>query len=798
MILYHLRHAVRLLARERAFTLAAALTLALGVGANVAVFAVVEAVLLRPLPYNEAERLVILKHRDVRSGITKEFIAVGDHVDLAARQTTLERLSGYGTFRNTVTINAEPVRIRGLLAAPGLLETLRIAPLLGRTINADDAREGAAPVIVLGYDLWQSQFGGDRQIVGRGITVGDKVRQVVGVAPRGFAFPPNAHTDAIMPLVLPVQAPSVRKSGWTFAVGRLKDAASFDDAAANFATVSHQLQQEFPRDNADAEYFVVPLRDSLVGDTKRALGLLLGAVAVVLLIACANVANLLLARSLSRRQEMALRMALGASRARLAVQLLAESTVLAALAALVGTAMAFWGAQALVRLVPASVQVPGLADVRINAGVLAFALGLSVVTALVFGAVATLTTRSQGAVGALVSTVRVSAAARRATASLVVAEVALAIVLLVGAGLILRTFATLLAVEPGFQPNGVLTMDVSVPATRYKDPEAILAFHRRAFAELKRNSGIEHVGAAIVTPLTGNNWTVAFERADRPVPAGERPPEVGWQLASGGYFKALGIPLVAGRLFDDRDGPQSKAVVIVSEAIQRRFFPGDTAVGRSVKLGDTTMEIVGVVGNIRRAALTDEPRADMYFPFERGPSSSVSLFIRTSADPAAIARFVQSSLRAIEPATTVDAIDTLANIARESLQVTRLALWLLGIFAATSLILAAVGIYGVMSYVVRQRTREIGTRVTLGATRGDIMWLVMRQGATIAVVGTVIGLVAGLGAARSLSALLYGIKPTDPLTLAGAAAVLAITMMVACYVPARRAASVDPARTLAE
>jgi putative ABC transport system permease protein len=798
MILYHLRHAVRLLARERAFTMAALLTLALGVGANVAVFAVVEAVLLRPLPYEAADRLVILVHRDVRTGITKEFIAVGDHADLAARQSALERLSGYGTFRGSMLVNAEPVRIRGLMASPGLLETLRVKPVLGRTFTPDDGREGAAPVVMLGYSAWQTQFGADPNIVGRGVTIEGRERQVIGVAPRGFAFPPSSQTEAIIPQVLPAQAPTERKSGWTFAVGRLNANGSVEDATANVAAISRQLQQEFPRSNADSEYYVVPLRDALVGDTKRALSLLLGAVAVVLLIACANVANLLLARSVGRRQEMAVRTALGAGRSRLAAQLLAESFVLAVAAAVVGTAIAYWGAQAVVRLVPASVQVPGLDDVTINSGVLLFAVALSVLTAFVFGIVSTFTTRSQSAIGAFVSTVRVRPATRRTTASLVVAEVALAIVLLIGAGLILRTFSALLSVDPGFQPDGVVTMEVTVPAGRFTNADAALEFYRRAFTELKAKRNVSEVGAAVVVPLTGNNWTVGFERADRPLPAGERPPEVGWQLASGSYFRTMRIPLVSGRLFDDRDGPRGKPVVIVSEAIQRRFFPGGSAVGHAVKLGDTTMEIVGVVGNIRRAALTDEPRADMYFPFEHAPGNSITLFVRSTADPASVGRLVQATLRANEPGTIVEGMRTLSSIANESMQVTRLALWLLGIFAATALMLAAVGIYGVMSYAVRQRTREIGTRVALGATRGDIVWLVMRQGVGIAAAGMAIGLAAGLAAARSLSTILYGITPSDPATLVAAAFVLATTMMAACYLPARRAASVDPARTLAD
>jgi putative ABC transport system permease protein len=381
---------------------------------------------------------------------------------------------------------------------------------------------------------------------------------------------------------------------------------------------------------------------------------------------------------------------------------------------------------------------------------------------------------------------------------LVAVEVALAIVLLTGAGLILRSSSRLLAVNPGFRTDRVLIMTIKAPADRYATVPARRAFYDRAFAALKQLPQIEDAGTAAVTPLTGNNWTVGLERPEQPSPAGERPPEVGWQNASGGYFRAMGIPLLSGRLFDSRDGPGAKPVVIVSEAIERRYFAGEHAVGREVKLGNQRAEIVGVVGNIRRADLRDEPRADMYFPFERSPGTQTTLFLRTSGDAARAVPSVQAALRGIEPNLVFLRSETMGEVARESMQVVRLALWLLGIFAAVALALAAVGIYGVMSYVVRQRTREIGTRVALGATTGDIVWLVMRQGATIACVGTVLGLAAGLAAARSLASILFGVSASDPATLALAAGSLIVTTMAACYLPARRASLVDPARTLAE
>jgi putative ABC transport system permease protein len=800
MFFYHLRHAFRLLLREPSFTLAALLTLVLGVGANVAVFAVVEAVLLTPLPYQDAGRLVILNHRDTKSGITKEFIAIGDYVDIKQRQSAFQSLGGYGSQHVTITGLGDPFRVSALYAAPGLLETLGVRPSMGRLLQADDCRQGAAPVIVLGYEIWQDRFASDPHIVGRGVKIGPVEWQVIGVAPSGFRFPPNTPTDVIAPLTTPLQAPASRKSDWTYAVARLKPNGSVQQGTANLAAISRQLAKEYPRSNQASEYFAVPLRDALVGNTKPALVLMLAAVGVVLLIACVNVANLLLARSLARRREMAVRTALGAGRGRLILQLLSESLALALIAGCLGVAIASWGSKALVALVPKSVSVPGLASVHINRGALAFALGISVITALVFSLVSAFTLKGENASGALVAPARVSmgARARRAASALVVAEVALAIVLLIGAGLILRSFSRLLAVDPGFRTDRVMTMEIQIPADRYRAPAARREFYDRAFAVLKSLPMVQEAGAAVVVPLTGNNWTTSFERADQPVAAGERPPEVGWQVASEGYFKALRIPLLSGRLFNSQDTADSKPVVVISEAIQRRFFPHEPAVGREIKLGKTKMEIVGVVGNIRRAGLRDEPRADMYFAFESNPSNQVTLFVRTATEPASALQALQAALHNIEPNIVVTGSRSMQDVVSESVQVTHLVLWLLGVFAATALALSAVGIYGVMSYVVRQRTREIGTRVALGATTHDILWLVMRHGAVIAGLGAVIGLAAGLAAARLLNSILYGISASDPLTLAGAAVLLIVTTMAACYLPARRASHIDPARTLSE
>ena len=798
MFRHDVRHALRLLVREPGFTLAAMLTLTLGVGANVAVFALVNAALLRPLPYLDADRVVVLEHRDRRTAITKGFIAIGDFVELRARQQAFESLAAYGNGPGTIFERGEPFDVAVLQATPDLLDLLRTRPSMGRALEAGDARAGAAPVMMLGYDVWQQRFGGDPNIVGRSVRMSEIARQVIGVAAPGFRFPANSRTGAIVPLHVPQQAPAGRKNEWVFAAGRLKAGVTMARADTELAALSRQMEQEFPVDNEGSEYFARTLRDAMIGDTRRALLLLLAAVSMVLLIACVNVANLLVARAVGRRQEMAVRVALGAGRSRLLAQSLTESLVLATAAGAAGLLVAHWAIPALVALVPASVNLPELAGIGVDRGLLAFTAGLVLVTTLVFGAITSFGIRVDNAAGALVNPGRVTAgsAARRATAALVVAETALAIVLLTGGGLVLRSFARLVSVDPGFTTDRVLTFDTALPAGRYKDVTARSAFYARAFDALRHVNGVEAAGTAVVMPLTGNNWSAPFERADRRVPPGQRPPEVGWQQASGGYFAALRIPLVAGRLFDATDRPDGAPVVIISEAIQSLFFQGENPVGRKIRLGDGQMEIVGVVGNIRRASLTDDPRADMYFPEEQSPRGEATFFLRTTTDPRASLAEVQTTLRAIEPQIVLREIQTMDDVARESTQVTRLALWLLGAFAISALALAAVGIYGVMSYSVKQRTREIGTRLALGATSGNIVWLVMRDGVRVAGLGAIIGLAAGALGARSLSAILYGTSAAEPLTVVGAAAVLFAVAIAACYVPARRATRVDPVRTL--
>lgn len=800
MFLNDLRHAFRLLRRDPLFTATIVVTLALGVGANVSVFAVVNAVLLRPLPYADADRLVMLEHRDRRTGLTKAFIAVGDHVDIRARQQAFEAFAGFGSGPTVIHGETDSWEGSALMATAELLPALRVQPFAGRVLNEADMHPTAARVALLGYEFWQQHLGGDPGVVGRSIAIGMArvPHQIVGIAPPGFRFPITAPADVILPLRLPAAPPANRRAGWTFAVARLAPGVSLDEAQAQLAALAANLESEHPEQNQGSEYRLEPLRDAFVGESRTALVQMLAAVGLVLLIACVNVANLLAARSLGRRQEMAVRVALGAGRRQILMQLVAESLALGAISGACALAFAWWAVPALVSLVPASLNLGAARDIGLDGTVLAFAALVSLGTSLVFGLFSGLGLRRDTTAGTLTSTRGTTggAAARRASAVLVVAEIAIAIVLLTGAGLVLRSFANLLSVDPGFRTDNVLTLSIAAPPARYPDAPARAAFNRRVFDTIRALPGVQAVGTAAVMPLTGNVWSVPFDRADRPVPAGERAPDVGWQAASEGYFTALGIPLLEGRLFSSADTADSPDVVIISEAIRDRFFDGQPAVGRRVRLGDGEAEIVGVVGSIRRGSLTDAPWADMYFSQEQSPAASMNLFIRTSDDPMVLVPALRGTLREIDDAMIVRQVRLLDDVAAESVQITRLVLWLLGLFAATALALAAVGIYGVMSYAVRQRMRELGTRAALGATPGSLLRLVMGNGARIAAAGTAIGLAASLLAGRALQSLLFSTAPSDPAVLAGAAGLLAVTAMLACYLPARRASRVDPVQTL--
>ena len=793
--LQDLRFAVRVLARNPAFSLAVVLTLALGIGANAAVFTVVEAVLLRPPPYDHPDEIVVLQHRDRRTQITKEFLAIGDYYDLQAQASSFASMGSHGGGETSIVTEGEPIRVRNLSLAPGAFRALRPPVVVGRGIEDSDARPGAAPVVLLSHDLWVEQYGADRNVIGRSLKIGTTDRQVIGVVADGFTYPPRARTDVIVPIGDPNELPANRRGGWTTAIARLKPGQTIDQAEAELRRLSVQWERDYPQSNLDSEYFAVSLSDWLAGNSRTPLLLLFGAVGVLLLISCANVGNLVLARSLSRRSEMAVRVALGAGQGRLGGQLLAENLVLSITGGVFGVILAQVGARAITALVPPTVGAAGLDEVNVNGMVLLFSFAITTFTAVALGGVATLAAHRRSVRGSLVDATRMSMSqrARRSASALVAVEVAMAIVLLVGAGLILRSFRQLMNVDPGFRIEGVLTLDMQLPAGAYPAGPAREAFYQRAFAALKATPEIEEVGAAVITPLTGNNWTATLDRVDRPVPAGERPPEVGWQAASGGYFRAMGIRLVSGRLFDPAiDRPGGQSVVIASERIRDRYFDGEDPVGKQLRLGQGTAEIIGVVSDIRRAGLKDDPRADLYFPFELNPSNGITLFMKTRGDPINQLPVIRETLRGLEPRILLLDHATMESVASDSVRDTKLILWLLGLFAITAVVLAAVGIYGVTSYLVRQRTREIGARVALGATPALVMRTVLGDSLKVAAIGMAAGLVVSLVATRLIATMLFRVGTIDPLSIGLAAGVMMLVSVVSSYAPARRASRVDP------
>jgi len=791
-----LRYAARTLRRNPAFAAAAAATLALAIAVNTAMFSVLNTVLLRPLPYRSPEQLAMLWTEDPTQNLREGRSALSDVEQWRNQSRSFADLATFDAISTLLTGADGVEQIVGASISPNLLPLLGVRPVLGRSFSTDEA-EQQQPLALISHRFWQARFAGLHDALGATLVLNGVPRRIIGILPVDFYI---ARLDADV-WVPHASRQDVRGPDTWFVVGRLRPAVTFDRAQAEMSAVARRLNDQLPAGEKNRSISVVPLNLYMVGPQSRlALWMLGGAVFCVLLIAAPNVTSLSLARSIGRARETAVRVALGASAGRIARQLLTESVVLAALSGLIGTLLALVGIRLIRAFGPADLL--RLNEISLDLRVLGWALAISVLAGILVGVAPTITTLrrnlrtsvEEGGRGVSAGT-----ATRRIRRALVVAEFALAIVLLVGAGLILRSFASLLAVDPGFRTRNVMTMSVQLPGNRYREFGARNGFYSQAFAQVKAIPGVQEVGVAAVTPLTGNNWTSPFERPEQPVPAGERPPEVGWQLASNGYFKSLQIPLISGRLFDDRDVQPGPPVVIVSEAIQKRFFPDESAVGKRVKLqGDQTAEIVGVVGNIRRAGLRDEPRADMYFPFERNKPGQTTLFVRTASDPERLLGTIKAAITRLEPNAFVSDEETLAHVASESERITRVVLWLLGVFAVTSLALAAVGIYGVMSYAVRQRTREIGTRIALGATRRNILWLVLQQGAVIAAVGTVVGLATGLVTTRFLSSILYGVKGTDPLTLTSAVLILVVTIMLACYVPARRAASVDPAKTLAE
>ncbi len=800
------RYGLRTLVRNPGFTAAAVLTLALGMGANTAIFSVVNAVLLRPLPFREADRLVWIWAQDPRRNVPNHFFFYSDFAEWRRQSRLMEQASAWqSTSMNLGGTGAEdPERLAVWRVNASFLATLGVKPELGRDFAAEEDKPGAARVALLTHMLWQRRFGADRGIVGRTIMLDGNACTVVGVLPAAFEIA-GRKVDLYTPLALATAG----QDGFTTLAGlaRLRTGASLAEAQAEAQTISNRLTEAFFRAGGRS-LRVWGMREFLVREVRLSLLILLGAVSLVLLIACANVANLLLARAAARSREIAIRVTLGAGRWRIIRQLLTESAWLGLGGGLAGLVVAHWGVKLLAALSPS--RYPLLAGVRMDAEVLWFTLAISLATSGLFGLAPAVSLAGESMHEALKEGGRSGAEGcrgRRLRDLLVTAEVALALVLAIGAGLLLKAFLRLEQVQPGFRAEGLLTASVNLPAGKYARASARGAFYRDLLASLTALPGVKEAGMASVMPLTGSNTGTNIHVEGKPEPRAEDAPVVWFRSASPGYFRAMGVPLRRGRWFREQDGEGGPPVAIVNETLARRFWPREDAVGKRLGLGlshrarpgrpePSWLTVVGVVGDMRHTALAQAPEAELFTSLAQTPGPSMGLAIRTTTEPTRFAPLLRRAVAALDRDLPVSRIAAMQQVVADSLADRRLSMWLLGTFAGLAVMLAAVGIYGLISFSVARRTREIGIRLALGAERGKVVRLMVRQGLTPALAGVGLGLAGALALTRVMISLLFGVSATDPLIFGGVTAALAGVALAASYVPARRATRVDPMAAL--
>jgi putative ABC transport system permease protein len=795
-LLQDVRYAFRMLAKNPGFAAIATLTLALGIGANTAIFSVVNAVLLRPLPYRDPARLVLMNEE------TKQLpgmsVAYPTYLDWRNRNRSFERISAVQPAQFTLSGVDRPERLGGWNISADFFATLGVTPLLGRDFSAQDDKPGAPAVAILSNGLWKRRFGSDPSIVGRALTLSGRSVTVIGVLSPDFRF---YYGDAELFLPLGANADSMMSRDdhpGIYVVGRLRPGATLGSARADMDTIARRLEQQHPETNTGCRVAVKSLAEDVVSILRPVLLVLAAAVGFVLLIACANVANLLLARASTREKEIAIRRALGASRMRVLRQVLTESAFLSLAGGALGLILAAWLTDVLLALVPAS--LPRMDEVRLDGAVLGFTLVLSLLTGLVFGVAPAWQASRSDVLEPLKEATRGSTAGRgqqRFRSILVVSEVALALVLLAGAGLMARSFLRLQQVDPGFRPDHLLSAQLVLPRTKYPDAAHIVNFSEELVAHVATLPGVVSAGLVNPLPLTQEGWQTDFWVDGRPVPARGEAPNSDYHVVSGDYFKAMGIPLLHGRPFDDSDRKDSPPVVLVNETLARRYWPDQDAVGRRMRTGSLAdpgpwLTVVGVVGDIKQYGLDQDQKTQYYRPQRQLPLLQMSLVVRTAGDPEAMTASLRQAVESVDADQPIYNIRTMEGWLSDTTAPRRLSLLLLGAFAATALLLAAVGIYGVLAYSVTQRTHEIGIRMALGARRSDVLIMVFRQGLRLVLVGAALGVAAAVALTRLMSSLLFGVSPTDPPTLGLVCLVLVGTALLACLVPARRASGVDP------
>jgi putative ABC transport system permease protein len=800
-LLQDIRFGLRMLGKNPGFTAVAMLTLALGIGANTAVFSVVSAVLLRPLPYKEPSRLVVLNETTPKVGDVS--VSYPNFFDWRAASHTFSQMAAVRSIDLNLAGVTQPENISGDAVSPNFLSMMGVRPFLGRDFEASEEKAGTAPVVLLSYALWQSHLGGDPNAVGKTITLDGRSFTIVGV------LPPNYRSMDKTDVMLPIGVWATNNSegakdrgdrGDMVVIGRLAPGVTLAQAHVEMESIAARLAKEYPASNDQFSVALRPIREAFVGDMKTAILVLFGAVLFVLLIACANVANLFLVRGASRTKEVALRIAFGASRSRIIRQMLTESLILACLGGVVGVALSFGGIRGMARLIPED-MLSG-ATVNLDSSVLLFVAGIVVLAAFIFGLTPAWRSTKPNVQAELKEggrTASAGAAQNRLRGALAVAETSLALILLVGAGLMMKSLYRLLEVDPGFRPDRVLKMGMDLRTQPYSKDPAVLNFWQQLLDRVRVLPGVESAAVGTVVPLTDSHSRsdVTIEGMAQPTPGNYPHPDV--HIVSPGYVETLGISLLRGRTFTDADSEKAPLAGMINAMVARRFFPNEDPVGKRFMFGHPSAThpaewctIVGVVGDTRLYGLANPARLEVYVPLRQNPQSGMALVVKSGDDPTALTSAIREVVHSIDKDQPIRAISTMKELVSYSVGTRRMTLMLLGLFSGLALILGAIGIYGVISYSVVQRTHEIGIRIALGAPRREVLRLVVSQGLKLAGAGIAIGIVAAFGLARLMSSLLYGVSATDFETFTGVAILLALVALLACYVPARRAMRVDP------
>ena len=812
-MLNDLRYGIRQLIKHPAFTFIAILTLALGIGANTAIFSVVNAVLLKPLPFPEPEQLIAVGMTDTRQKDQTNLgsLSYPDFFDFRDQNRTLAGVAVYRDQSFALTGDEGATSLHGVKGSAEFFDVIGIKPKMGRGFGREDEQAGGGPggfKVIISDEFWKKHFGNDPNVIGRTLTLERRPHTVIGVMPAGFQFPiQNDPTDLYVSIAEDAGSaedsqPATKQRGMHSleAVARLKAGSTIAQAQTDLSTIAEALAKQYPDSNTHFGVLVKPLREEMIGDVRTALYILFGAVVCVLLIANANVANLLLARASARGKEIALRAAMGASRIRIIRQLLTESVLLAGAGGLFGLMLAEWGTEALVKTVPQN--IPRISNIQLDAPVLIFTLLVSLITGVVFGLVPAWQASHVDLNTSLKSGSRTGSAGEgkgRIRNVLIMAEVALALVLLISAGLLIQSFARLGRVQPGVRTERLLTARVSLPEVAYPKNETVVTFYNQFLTRIRAIPGVESASMIVPLPLSGSNMVTSFDNKEHPLPEGQRP-GAPVRIIATDYFKTMGIPVRQGRIFDERDQLDSAPVVIVNERFAQKYFPGENVIGKLIQPGfsadekeERVREIVGVVGNVKHLSLKNEDSPEMYLPRTQIPIHVMSIVIRTSvSNPTAITNSLRKELAAMDATIPLTSVRVFDEYISRSLARPRFNTLLLSIFAGTALVLTAIGIYGVLAYSVAQRTSEIGIRIALGAGKSSIFRLIVGQAMTLVGISLLLGLAGAFAATRLLNSLLFGVGASDPETFAAIVLLVSAVAFIAAWLPARRATRVDP------